>query len=466
MNKIRVRIPPSPTGNLHVGTARTALFNELFARREGGQTVLRFEDTDRVRSKLEFEKNILEGLRWLGITWDEGPDIGGEFGPYRQSERTKIYQKEIERLLSEGKAYKEGEAVKLRVTSQEVVFEDLVRGKVATHTDAWGGDFVIARSTTDALYHLAVVIDDEYMEISHVIRGEDHISNTARQILIQEALRYSRPLYAHVPLLLDSSRRKLSKRAGDTDLLAYRDMGYLPEAMMNYLAQLGWSPKDDREYLTREELIQAFGLGGIQKAGAFFSLEKLQAMNKHYLRKLSGEELYDRVQPFLEHTTGPVGSFTPTRRASQSLPGGGRGAPAAATRDYLIAALKTEQERIATLQELAEAIKFFLPDWSADYTPEILIWKKNDKEKTTELLKLLSEKLEGFSEADFTKETLEKNLMIWIDENKLGRGDTLWPMRVALTGKENSPGPFEVAAVLGKNETVKRLTAALTKLHG
>lgn len=442
-SKIRVRIAPSPTGQIHVGNVRTALFNELFARHEGGKFILRIEDTDKARSTPEYERIILEGLKWVGITWDEGPDIGGKFGPYRQSERAELYQKAIEQLLHEEKAYKEGEAVKLKVEPQEVVFEDLVRGVVKTHSDAWGGDFVIARAIDDPVFHLAVVVDDAAMQISHVIRGEDHLSNTARHILLQRALGYPTPQYAHMPLLLDEQRKKLSKRSGETHLLAYRDMGYLSEAVLNYLAQLGWSPKDDREYLTREELIQAFTLDGIQKAGAIFSLAKLQAMNKHYLRKLSGEEILERTRPYVH--------FVGVHKVSE---------------DYLIAALTTEQERVATLKELGEAIAFFLPDWPADYTPEILVWKKSDKEKTIELLKQLSRKLEGFSENDFTKETLGKNLMTWIDENKLGRGDTLWPMRVALTGKENSPGPFEAAAVLGKNETVKRIEAALTKLHG
>lgn len=437
---IRVRIAPSPTGNLHVGTARAALFNELFARHEGGKFIIRIEDTDKARSKPEYEKNILEGLHWLGITWDEGPDIGGEYGPYRQSERTQRYQAAIEKLLAEGKAYQaEGKAVKLRVEPQEVIFEDLVRGAVKTHSKAWGGDFVIARSIDDPVFHLAVVVDDEAMQISHIIRGDDHLSNTARHILIQRALGYATPQYGHMPLLLDEQRKKLSKRSGETNLLAYRDLGYLPEAMMNYLAQLGWSPKDDREYLTREELITAFTIDGIQKPGAVFSLEKLQAMNKYYLRKLSGEQLYGRVKPFLD-------AAFDTR-----------------TREFIVRALQTEQERVATLTELSQAVRFFLPDWPADYSVQTLIWKKSDRETTVKLLTQLKERIRSFSEENFTEEGLEKELIAWIDENKLGRGDTLWPMRVALTGRKNSPGPFEVAAVLQKTEVQQRLQIALDK---
>lgn len=432
--KIRVRIPPSPTGNLHVGTARTALFNEVFARGQGGEVVLRFEDTDRARSKPEYEQNILDGLRWLGVTWDEGP--------VRQSERTEIYKKELERLLAEKKAYKkEGEeAVRLRVEPQEVVFEDVVRGLVQTSTDSFGGDFVIARSIGDPLYHLAVVVDDAEMRVTHVVRGEDHISNTARQILLQRALGYPTPAYAHVPLLVDDKRRKLSKRAGDTDLLSYRDKGYLPEAMVNYLALLGWNPKTDQEFFTHDELIENFSLQGIQKGSAAFSLAKLNSMNRHYLRALSPQELFARTKPFLEKSGVAV--------SDESL---------------LTSALVTEQPRVSTLAGLPEAIRFFLPDGPGEYPAQLLVWKKSTLADTQQRLKLCQEIFEAEPQ-DFSPELLQKKMLGWIDERRLGRGETLWPLRVALTGREHSPGPFEVAAVLGREESIRRITAALAKL--
>jgi glutamyl-tRNA synthetase len=467
---VRVRIPPSPTGQLHVGTARTAIFNELFARQQKGTFILRIEDTDTTRSKKEYEENILEGLAWLGLTWDEGPDKGGPSAPYRQSERKTMYEEALRTLITARKAYfcscpprQEGESapmctchkkesafaldheqglpIRLLVDPQTVTFEDKVRGKIAVATESFGHSFVIARSLQDPLYHLAVVVDDALMKITHVIRGEDHISNTPKHILIQRALGYPQPVYAHVPLLLDERRRKLSKRRGETNLLVYRDQGYLPEAMLNYLALLGWSPKNDQEFFTHEGLIQSFRLDGIQKGGAIFSLQKLQAINKHYLRQLSPEELLERVGPYLEKARIDTGN-----------------------RALLTAALQTEQERVSTLAELPEAIRFFLPDWSAQYESELLIWRKSDASTTTQLLQKLITYLTNIPEEQWSQEQLEKSLLTWIDEQHLGRGDTLWPMRVALTGQANSPGPFEVAAILGKKVTLQRLQVARKKL--
>lgn len=438
---IRVRIPPSPTGNLHVGTARTALFNELLARQQKGAFIVRIEDTDPVRSKKEYEENILEGLKWLGLTWQEGPDVGGDYGPYRQSERGAVYEKALQQLLDSGQAYLDGQAIKIKVAPEEISFEDLVRGTVTTHTDTFGGDFVIARSIKDPLYHLAVVVDDATMQISHVIRGEDHISNTAKHILIQRALGYEQPVYAHLPLLLDESRKKLSKRNGETSLLVYRELGYLPQAMLNYLALLGWNPGDDREFFTHDELAAAFRLEKIQKGGAIFSVQKLKAVNKHYIRQLSPTELMDAAVPFL--TKAGLKIDNPER---------------------MTAALVLEQERADTLVDLSESVDFASADWKPDYPAELLVWKKSSREATAALLKQLSGFVETISPDQFTKESLQEFLMKWIDGNNLGRGDTLWPMRVALTGREHSPGPFEVAAVLGKEETVKRLQAAQQKL--
>ena len=292
---VRVRMPPSPTGLLHVGTARAALFNELYAHQNKGHFIIRIEDTDQERSRPEYEKEILEGLAWLGLTWDEGPDVGGGFGPYRQSERGDIYGRAILKLLESGRAYQieDSEAIKLKVDPQEVVFEDLIRGRVVIHSDTWGGDFVIARGPSDPVYHLAVVIDDAAQRISHIIRGEDHLTNTARHILLQQALGLATPLYAHLPLLLDEKRRKLSKRRGETSLLSFRDQGYLPEAMLNYLALLGWNPGDNREFFTHAELIELFDLTKVQKGGAIFSVDKLNSFNQHYLRQKSHKQLHN-----------------------------------------------------------------------------------------------------------------------------------------------------------------------------
>lgn len=434
MTKVRVRIAPSPTGNLHVGLARAALFNELFARQHNGIFIVRLEDTDKTRSKKAYEDNILESLKWLGLTWDEGP--------YRQSERTEKYTQALQQLLDEGKAKQgEGETIVLQVEPQEVTFHDEVRGDVRIHTDSFGGSFIIARSLTDPLFHLAVVVDDATMDITHVIRGEDHLHNTAKHILIQRALGYATPVYAHLPLLLNEKRAKLSKRSGETSLLAYRDLGYLPEAMLNYLALLGWSPKDDQEFFTHAELTKNFSLTRVQKSGAIFSMQKLQAMNKAYIRMLSPKDLLQAAKPFLPKTT----------KAIKNKP-------------LLEQALALEQARVATLQELPEAISFCLPTWQSDYLATLLIWKKNSAAITAELLAKIEKKLGDVKKTDFGQENLEKILLVWIDAEQLGRGDTLWPMRVALTGREHSPGPFEVASVLGKAETLRRIDIAQMKL--
>jgi glutamyl-tRNA synthetase len=432
--QIRVRIPPSPTGNLHVGTARTALFNYLFAKKKQGTIVLRLEDTDRERSKTAFEQNIIEGLTWLGITWDEGP--------HHQSERGELYQAATKKLLAEGKAYQveDGQAIKLKIEPQVVEFEDVIRGKIKTHTDSFEGDFVIARSLTDALYHLAVVVDDAEMKITHVIRGEDHLSNTAKHILLQRALGYSTPVYAHLPLLVDANRRKLSKRAGDTDLLSYRHKGYLPEAMVNYLALLGWSPKTDQEFFAMEELIKAFSLEGIQKGSAFFSIEKLEAINKLHLRSKDGSELKNITAAF-------------SAMQGIDLP------------DYVSeASLAAEQQRVGNLQDLLSSQNIFDPKWKGHYDPELLIWRKDNKKQALDRLAKAKAFIEALPEEDFSQETLEKKILAWIDDNNLGRGETLWPLRVALTGREHSPGPFEVAAVIGPKETTRRIEAALAIL--
>ncbi|OGY34081.1 MAG: hypothetical protein A3D99_02200 [Candidatus Andersenbacteria bacterium RIFCSPHIGHO2_12_FULL_45_11] len=426
---VRVRIAPSPTGNLHVGTARTSLFNELFARHHNGKFIVRIEDTDKERSKPEYEQAILEGLTWLGVTWDEGPDIGGEYGPYRQSERTESYTQALQQLLDTGKAYKEGEAIRLKVEPQTVTFHDLSRGDIAIDTKSFEGDFIIARNINDPVFHLAVVCDDAAMKISHVIRGEDHIHNTAKHILIQKALGYPQPEYAHLPLLLDAQRKKLSKRNQETNLLAYRDMGFLPEAMLNYLALLGWNPGDEREFFTHEELATAFSMERVQKGGAIFSTEKLTAINKHYIRSLSVPELMQRAGISEEN-------------------------------DATAKAVALEQERISTLTELPEAIAFASPEWQATYPPSMLVWKKSTAEATKTILADLITKVVQYEKGDFTALQLQEYLIAWIDSGGLGRGDVLWPMRVALTGREHSPGPFEIAEVVGKNETIRRLTAA------
>ncbi|MEY4440711.1 MAG: hypothetical protein RLY49_337, partial [Candidatus Parcubacteria bacterium] len=277
---IRVRIAPSPTGNLHIGTTRTALFNYLFAKQNGGTFVIRIEDTDKERSKPEFEQNILDGLTWLGLTWDEF---------YKQSDRTEIYKNYLKKLIDDGFAYESKEEVteegqrdsviRFKNPNKAVTFTDMIRGEITFDTTELG-DFVIAKSIEEPLFHLAVVVDDHEMKISHVIRGEDHISNTPRQILIGQAIGATQPTYAHIPLILSKERKKLSKRDGATSLVEYKNTGYLKDALINFLAFLGWHPEGDVEILSIEELISQFDITRIQKGGAIFDLEKLNWFNK------------------------------------------------------------------------------------------------------------------------------------------------------------------------------------------
>ncbi len=287
-DKVVVRIPPSPTGYFHIGRARTALFNYLFAKKNGGEIVFRIENTDKERSKKEYEEDIIESLKWLGITYDSGP--------FRQSERGDVYKKYLQKMLDEGTAYVsqevEGdnkEVIRFKNPNSVLTFEDLIRGEISFDTSDLK-DFVIARNIDDPLYHLTVVVDDHEMGVTHVIRGDDGISNTPRQILLQEAIGATRPQYAHVPLILAPDRSKMSARHGATSLRDFRAMGYLPEAFANYLALLGWNPGTDQEIFTMQELIEQFDLKKIQKGGAIFDQKKLDWVNKEHIKRLPPEE--------------------------------------------------------------------------------------------------------------------------------------------------------------------------------
>ena len=452
---MRTRIAPSPTGLLHVGTARAALFNELYAKQNNGVLVMRIEDTDRKRSKEEYEQDIMMGLKWLGLGWDEGPDVGGEYGPYRQSEKTSRYKAVVSELLERGLAYKveDGNAIKLKVDAQEVVFDDLIRGAVKIHSDTWGGDFVIARALDDPVFHLAVVVDDHDQKISHVIRGEDHLTNTARHILLQEALGFKRPEYAHLPLLLSKERRKLSKREGDVNLLSYKKRGFLAGAMLNYLALLGWNPGDDKEFFTHEDLIKAFDLKNVQKGGAIFDEVKLNSINKHYVDQFGDDERIAWLKKGLD--TKKWGGEDKRRLDAALLIERGR-ASSYVTADY----------------NLEESIDWSHSDWKPDdeYISTLrrrdrkgdgFMYKKDDVKKG---LELLCEFIDKNISVNVSEKDLEEEVIAWIDKEDLGRAEILWPMRVALTGRENSQGPFEVFTALGNNDSLKRLREAINKL--
>ena len=292
----RVRFAPSPTGYLHVGGARTALFNWLFARRHGGTFVLRIEDTDAERSSWEMVAGIVDGLRWLGLDWDEGPDVGGPHAPYFQSQRTDLYREHAQALVREGKAYQDEGAVRFKVPPGQTRFHDLVHGAIEFENEHIE-NFVILRSDGLPTYHLSVVVDDIDMAITHVVRGDDHISNTPKQVLLYQAFGKPAPEFAHVPLIMGPDKKRLSKRHGATSVTEYERLGYLPEAMVNFLALLGWSPGGDREVLSRDELKQLFTLEGISGGNAVFNAEKLDWFNQQHIGRLQGGDLLQRIEP-------------------------------------------------------------------------------------------------------------------------------------------------------------------------
>lgn len=465
--EIRTRFAPSPTGPLNFGGARTALFNWLFTRHEGGTFVLRIEDTDLGRSKKEFEENIQESLRWLGIEWDEF---------YRQTDRIDRYRKYLEMLLEKGLAYhcfcsqkeieeerqaqmsqglppkyggkcrtlspeesriraqKEPSVIRLKVSDREVSFFDYVRGKV-TFNLGLIGDFIIAKSAEEPLYNFANVVDDYETAITHVIRGEEHISNTPRQIAIQEALGFTPLTYAHLPLILGPNKKKLSKRDLAKSVIDYRNEGYLSPAVANFLVLLGWHPKEDREILSIEEMKKEFSFDRVQKSGGIFNPEKLVWLNGYYIRSMSDETL----AVYLE-------DFVPAKWTKD--------------RDRFLRAVRTEKERMKTLLDFTKNAEFFfeLPS----YDSNLLVWKNSNAEAAFENLKESKKILENIEEGDFTKEIIESKMMAFAEMR--GRGDVLWPLRVALSGKSASPGPFDLLEAFGKKESLNRISTAIEKL--
>ncbi len=491
---VRVRFAPSPTGPLHIGGVRTALFNWLFARKNGGASILRIEDTDKDRSEKKYESEIFEGLRWLGLGWDEGPETengkwkmenvikepgtmnhepkNGPYGPYRQSERTEIYRKYLEKLLNEKKAYycyctkdeleaerqamlaqglppkygghcrnltgppagKPLQVIRFRTPEVNVEFKDIIRGKVSFDA-ALFGDIAIAKDLDAPLYNFAVVVDDALMEVSHVIRGEEHLSNTPRQILFQRALGFSAPEYAHLPLILNPDRSKMSKRFSDTALSGYKNRGYLPEAIVNFLAFLGWHPQDDRELLSLDELAKAFDLRRVQKAGAVFNQEKLDWLQKEYLKQMSVDEIANRLAPLLRENK------------------------IAAPVEFIRKVIGVERTRLTTLNDFLGVAGFFFK--LAEYDAQLLIWQRQEsRAKTKEILEACADVID--KEKSFDRESLSLALGGLVDRE--GRGAILWPLRVALSGLAASPDPLEIMEVLGKKESLIRMQIAITKL--
>ena len=454
--KPRVRIAPSPTGPLHIGTARTALFNYLFTKKYKGSFILRIEDTDSERSNRKYEKDIMDSLKWLKIKWDE---------LYKQSKRTKIYEKYLKKLLDNGQAYYD-EIIWFKNPNKKVVFNDLIKGKVEFDTSLFG-DFSLAKDFKKPLYNFAAAIDDYEMKITHVIRGEDHISNTPKQILVYEALGLSIPQFAHLPLILGPDKSKLSKRHGAISVSEYKEQGYLPEALINFMALLGWSAQekgiDDKEIFSIKELIQNFSLEKIQKGGAIFNIEKLDWFNGHYIRQMSLDELTEMCVPYLIEN-----SLIKPKFSSEQYPPGYGGY--SIKEEYTIGRTKEkieskklkkiitlEQERMKRFSEIGELTEFFFKE--PKYKQDLLKWKNMTKKEIKESLDKLERILIEVKEKDFVAKKLEKTLMPEAEKNK-NRGELLWPLRVAISGRKASPGPFEIAEILGKEKTLKRIKQA------
>ncbi len=484
---VRVRYAPSPTGFPHVGNIRTALFNWLFARHTGGKFIVRIEDTDTARTVPGSLEAIIGSLRWLGLDWDEGPEVGGPYGPYMQSQRLPIYQKLAEQLIAAGFAYRcfctserldnmraaqtaaklplgydrhcrdlsTDERNKLEASGApsiirfktpltgRTVFQDMLRGEVAFENSGID-DYVLLKTDGFPVYHLANVIDDHLMEISHVLRAEEWLSSTPKHVMLYAALKFEAPQFAHMPLILGPDRSKLSKRHGAATLTEYRDQGYLQETMLNFLALLGWSLDDKNEIFNRQQLIDIFSLERVSRTAGIFNKDKLDWLNGMYIRTLPVEDLTDRLLPFME-----------------------KDLPAEIKRpldiNYVRQLVPLIRERIITLKDAAAYADFFFLD-QLEYDSAKLIGKKMTEETTLKALKGAENKLSSL--ASFNTASLEDTLRHLADDLGIKTGELFNPLRVATTARDAAPPLFETMAVLGKERCLKRIIAALTKLAG
>ena len=478
---VRVRFAPSPTGFLHVGGLRTALYNFLFARKSGGKFILRIEDTDRARYIEGAVENLINTLRWAGLEYDEGPLVGGKYGPYIQSERTGIYKKHVEVLIDKKAAYRcfcsperldevrkeqqkqkltakydrtclrlsdeetqanlsEGKAFVIRMKVPDnayVRFSDIIRGDVEFSTDQID-DQVLLKSDGYPTYHLASVVDDHLMQISHVIRGEEWLSSTPKHVLLYQFFGWELPKFAHLPLLLNTDRSKLSKRQGDVAVEDYRAKGYLRDALINFIALLGWNPGDDREIFTVEELEKEFSLEKVNKAGAIFNLEKLNWLNFQHLRRKPDGELLAMLKEQLSEFGIQPSSFSDK---------------------YLLGVIGAMRERVVFMKDFVEKSPYFFRPPS-EYDPVVVKkrWNPHSPEYLTQLAAEFS-KLNSPQKADY--ETLLKRSA---ESMNIGNGELIHPLRLAITGIGEGPGVFDVVAILGKDETIKRIKTAIERI--
>ena len=442
--KVVTRFAPSPTGNLHSGAYRTAIFSYLYARKHNGTFVLRIEDTDKERSKKEYEENIIDSLKWLGLEYDTF---------VRQSDNVARHQEVLEKMIADGHAYiskeeaKDGsgvikEIVRFKNPNIDVSFVDEIKGTVTMNTEDLG-DFVIAKNIKEPLFHLAVVVDDFDAGITHVVRGEDHVSNTPRQILIQRAIGAPTPLYAHLPLVLGLDKQKLSKRKGALAVTDYRTLGYLPEALLNMVAMVGWNPGTEQELFSKQDLIETFDLAKVQKSPAVFNEEKLNWFNREYIKKLDQHGFWTHAHVWLPMWIGD------TPRTHEIL-------------KHIEHLIRERIEKFSDVKDVIEEFDYFFKDPIFDET--MLVWKalKDDPsglEKTKAYLKHVAELLETISDEQWNIGTIKETLTPYADQE--GKGNVLWPLRVTLSGKEKSPDPFELAAILGKEKTLSRINVIL-----
>ncbi len=484
---VRVRFAPSPTGYPHVGNIRTALFNWLFARHCGGSFIVRIEDTDVTRKVEGAVKAILDGLKWLGLNWDEGPEVGGKYGPYFQSQRLEKYLETAQRLVAQDNAYycycstqrleemraeqvrrkqppgydrrcrdlsreerakKEAEGITSVVRFKtplegQTRFNDLIRDDVVFENSTID-DFVLLKSDGYPTYHLANIVDDHLMEISHVLRAEEWLSSTPRHLLMYRALGFEPPLFAHLPMILGPGRAKLSKRHGAVSITEYYEQGYLPEAMVNFLALLGWSLDDRTEILTRQELAGNFSLERISRTAALFNQDKLDWMNGVYIRNLTADEFFTAVEPYLMKD----------ELAGKAL---------ISNEKYVRNILPLVQERAKTLVEVVELTQFFFVE-ELDYAPDLLIGKNMNQESATQALEVSQQRLEQLEA--FDAESLEVVLRPLAVELGLKTGQLFGALRTAVTGRTATPPLFQTMAVLEKERCLRRIEAALNRLRG
>jgi glutamyl-tRNA synthetase len=496
---VRVRIAPSPTGPLHLGTARTALYNYLFAKRMSGTFVLRLEDTDEARSTIEYEKDILDQLHWLGMEWDEGPEVAGQpakgpFGPYRQMQRLDRYREVAEQFLADDKAYycyctpeqldedrtvqeaahqpphyvgrcahltkeeraaREAEGLKpvirFRVGEGVVAFDDIVRGHVEIDKTALGGDLIIVRSNGTPLYHFTVCVDDADMKMTHIIRGEDHLSNTPKHILLFKAMDAELPQFAHLPLILNPDRTKMSKRKSQTAVADYRAQGYIPEAFVNFLALLGWAPGGtEEEIFSMEDLVERFSLERVHQGGAVFDKERLEWLNGQWIRKLSDEELVERALPFLQADLAAAQA----NGAEVRIP----------TAEDVRPLVPMIRERLPVLAAIGPLVDFlFIEDLQVD--PQLLVPKRWDAATTGEALRAAREVIASAGAVAFEADELETPLRALAEERGWKVGDLFMAIRVAVTGKTATPPLFDTLVALGYERSLARLDAAREALE-